>query len=43
MYTKEPHLFKPDYWHILTPEGDEICTVRGESCADSLLSHLNRY
>ncbi len=49
MYTTEqyghedPVTQAPDApWAILDPEGDEICTVRSESQAFALLSHLNR-
>lgn len=31
-----------DYWEILDPDGDWICTVIGEDNANALLSHLNR-
>lgn len=31
-----------DYWEILDPNEDQICTVIGEENAKALLIHLNR-
>ena len=41
MYTKEIAVVT-DGWAIFDPDGDFICTVLYEGCADALLSHLNR-
>lgn len=42
MYTKEQTAWDDHKFHIIDPDGDCICIVKGEAEADALLSHLNR-